>query len=593
MENLFLYLLKVSGLIAVFFMAYYFLLRKETFFTSNRWFLLLGLVTSISLPLVTFKKVVMVESAPMPENWEAMAPMAFVDQPKGFEINWFLVAASVYLIGIFIFFFKFVFDFSGLMKALKGKTVTQQAAFKYIDVAEKVSPFSYFNYIVYNSSMYTQTELDNILEHEKVHCEQHHSIDVLISRVFCIVFWYNPFVWLYQKAILQNLEFIADSGALKNIADKKAYQITLLKVTTHDNCVAITNHFFQSLIKKRIIMLNKNQSKKSRSWKYALIIPALAAFLFYFQVKVIAQEKNNTALITKVADGGSVTVVINKNTTDAEMKKDAEMLKAQHGIKLKFSKIKRNSAGEIVAIKVTYKDKDNKAGTYHVNGDEPIKPLRFFKNDNGGIGFGNSRDVRVVRHGGDNDSDDDNIEVIVVRDPGDVTEPLEPLDPLGPPAPAAPEDVERVVVKKFKNKDGKIMVSVNGEVIDLDVDRIIADATADMDFNFDFDFDSEDMDDATREEMKKVKIEMEKIRPQMEKARIQMEHMRPRMREQAKRDAAQARLDVEQAKRDIEQAERDIEQSKRDIEEAKREIEQSKRDVEREKAELKKSKKSK
>jgi len=95
-------------------------------------------------------------------------------------------------------------------------------------------------------------------------------------------------VWLYKKAMLQNLEFIADSEALKNISDKKSYQITLLKVTTHENCVAITNPFYQSLIKKRIVMLNKNQSKKVNSWKYALIIPILIGFLFYFQVNVVA-----------------------------------------------------------------------------------------------------------------------------------------------------------------------------------------------------------------------------------------------------------------------------------------------------------------
>jgi len=583
MENLFLYLLKASGLIALFFTAYYLLLRKETFFKSNRWFLLLGLVTSISLPLVTFKKVVMVEAvSKMGENWQAMPPMAIIDQPESIAVNWFFVAASVYAIGIFIFFFKLVFDLSGLMKALRGQTVTQQADFKFVDVTERVSPFSYFNYIVYNSSLYTQAELDNILEHEKVHCEQHHSVDVLITRFFCIVFWYNPFAWLYQKAILQNLEFIADSEALKNISDKKAYQITLLKVTTHDNCVAITNHFYQSLIKKRIIMLNKNQSKKSNSWKYALIVPALAAFLFYFQVKVIAQEKT-PEVIAKIADGGSVIVTVNKNTSDAEMKKDAQMLKESYGIKLKFSKVKRNSAGEITSIKATYKDKDNKTGTYEVNGDEPIKTLRFFKNDNGSIGFGNSRDVRVVRHRDKNDGDD--VEVAVIAEGlEDEIAAVAPTEPHAPVETAAPRDIEKVVVKTMKNKDGRIIVSVNGEVIDVDVDRIIADATSDMDFNFDFDF--EDMDDETREQMKKVKIQMAKVRPEMERARMQMERMRPRMREHARRDADQAKTDIEQAKRDIEQSERDLEQAKRDLEQAKR-------DLERDKAEIQKSKKSK
>src|SRR3970040_11498 len=97
-----------------------------------------------------------------------------------------------FLIGILLFLMKLVFDFYSLSKVLKGKTIQQQADFKFIDVTENVSPFSYFNSIVYNSSLYSDTELENILEHEKVHSAQNHTTDVLISRLFCIVFWFNP-----------------------------------------------------------------------------------------------------------------------------------------------------------------------------------------------------------------------------------------------------------------------------------------------------------------------------------------------------------------------------------------------------------------
>jgi hypothetical protein len=583
METIFLYLIKSSGLIAAFFLAYYLLLRKETFFRTNRWFLLSGLFASVLLPLVTFTKIIWIEPMPPQMAW-TNTPVAGVPAAETFEINWFLVAAMVYAIGIIIFLFRFVFDFNNLVKVLKGKTVTQQADFKYIDVAEKVSPFSYFNYIVYNSSLYSEAELENILEHEKVHCEQMHSADVLVSRIFCILFWYNPFVWLYQKAILQNLEFIADSEALKNISDKKAYQITLLKVTTHDNCVAITNHFYQSLIKKRIIMLNKNQSKKWNSWKYALIIPVLAAFMFYFQVNVIAQERNHPDAASNASSEGSVVVTVDKNTSDAEMKKDAETLKDKYGIKLKFSKIKRNSAGEIVAIKAVYKDKDNKSGTYQVSGDEPIKPLRFFKNDDGAMGFGNSKQVRIVRNGNHNDNDNDDEQVVTVISSDDVEAPeapeapeaVEPAEaPEAPVHPAHPGDV-KVVVKKIKGKDGKMSITVNGEPIDVDVDKIVSEATANMDFDFDFDFDSDDIDDSTREQLAKAHIEIEKARPQMERARAQMRKMQP---------------EQEQARQEMEHARAEMEQSRKELEQSKRELEQAKKEFEAQKAKLAKAKK--
>lgn len=268
MEAVFIYLIKFSGLIALFFLAYHFLLRKETFFTSNRWFLLLGLFTSVVLPLVIYTKIIVIESSSKIIDWSKI-PVTNSLENEAFEINWYLIFGIVYGLGILFFVAKFAFDFYSLHCVLKGKTIQSQADFKFIDTTENVAPFSYFNTIVYNSSLYSTSELENILEHEKVHSEQNHTVDVLISRVFCVLFWFNPIIWLHKKAILQNLEFIADSEATKKISDKKAYQFTLLKITTHENCVAITNHFYQSLIKKRIVMLNKNQSKKSNSWKYA------------------------------------------------------------------------------------------------------------------------------------------------------------------------------------------------------------------------------------------------------------------------------------------------------------------------------------
>jgi hypothetical protein len=389
METLFIYIAKSSGLIAMFYIAYYLLLRKETFFTANRWYLLAGLFTSVILPWIVFTTVVWVEPTPTNFDWSKM-PHTVPAQKESFEINWYLVLAASYAIGTIMFLIQFAFDFYSLNRVLKGKTIHQQADHKFIDLKENVAPFSYFNTIVYNSTLYTQAELESILEHEKVHSEQYHTIDVLITRFFCILFWFNPFIWLYKKAILQNLEFIADNEASKNISDKKAYQLTLLKITTHENCVVLTNHFYQSLIKKRIVMLNKNQSKKWNSWKYLLVLPALIAFVFLFQMEVIAKEKNQNPK-TKQATTNDVDVYkITKNTTEAELKEKAEILKEKYDIKTTFSKIKRNSNNELIGLKIKLQKGKEAETVTEVNGSEPIKDfaIAISKNDNGSTNIG-------------------------------------------------------------------------------------------------------------------------------------------------------------------------------------------------------------
>jgi len=379
METLFIYLIKSSGLIVLFYLSYHILLRKETFFNSNRWFLLAGLISSVVLPLVVFTKIVWVDPTPTNFDWSKI-PMTIPAEDEAFEINWYLVFAEVYSIGILVFLMKFAFDFYSLSKVLKGKTIQRQADFKFIDVNENIAPFSYFNYIVYNSSLYSATELENILEHEKVHSIQNHTVDVLISRLFCIVFWFNPIVWLYKKAIVQNLEFIADSEASKNLSDKKAYQLTLLKITTQENCVAITNHFYQSLIKKRIVMLNKNQSNKRNSWKYLFVLPLLGAFIFFFQVQVVAQEKESVQTEIIYNRINLLELLITKNTTDNEIKEFCKRLKKMYNIDLSFFNIKRNSNNEIIIIESKNKDIHG-SGSYIQSNNAPIKPFKFFYDD--------------------------------------------------------------------------------------------------------------------------------------------------------------------------------------------------------------------
>jgi hypothetical protein len=255
------------------------------------------------MPLLFFTKTIWVEASTTTIDWSQI-PAADPIEKSTYDIDWFLTVGIVYTLGVVAFLIRFGIDYYSLTKVFKGQPIQQQADFKFIDTKENIAPFSYFNTIVYNSTLYTASELYIILEHEKVHSEQKHTVDVLMSRLFCILFWFNPFIWWYKKAILQNLEFIADNEATKKISDKKAYQITLLKITTHENCVAITNHFYQSLIKKRIVMLNKNQSKKRNSWKYALILPALVAFILLFQIEVVAQEKikETTTIINESSD---------------------------------------------------------------------------------------------------------------------------------------------------------------------------------------------------------------------------------------------------------------------------------------------------
>jgi len=378
MELVFIYLLKSSGLIAVFYLAYYFLLRKETFFNSNRWFLLSGLVTSLLLPLYFLQKIIVVErpkivlsqlTEPIPQ------PMNIVpDIPAVETYDWTLLLWIGYGIITALLLIKILFNLVSLYRMLYNRQIVKKEQFKLVDLNDNIAPFSFFNYIVYNAKLYSDEELESILLHEKIHSKEKHSLDVLVAETLCALFWFNPFIWLYKKAITQNLEYIADQKAIQKLSDKKSYQHALLKVVSNQNCLPITNNFYQSLIKKRIIMLNQNQSHRRSSWKYAVIIPALISFVFLFQVKVVAQDKfipttndvasaneptsnqdttkeETTAALTTTRGKGSY--VFDKTETDENLKDDAADIEQSHNISFVISNIKRNNNGEIIYAKNT------------------------------------------------------------------------------------------------------------------------------------------------------------------------------------------------------------------------------------------------
>ncbi|MFH6996308.1 M56 family metallopeptidase [Flavobacterium sp. FlaQc-57] len=462
MEALFTFIAKSSGLLLLFYCAYYFLLRKETFFNSSRWFLLAGLITSVVLPFLVYTKIIWIEPAPIQVSVSKTIPILNYSQTsiphniqnETFDINWNYAVLAIYGIGFLTLIIKFAIDFYSLSSVLKGKKIHQQADFKFVDISENIAPFSYFDYIVYNSSMYTASELESIIEHEKVHSDQNHTIDVLISRVFCVLFWFNPIIWLYKKAILQNLEFIADNEAAKKISDKKAYQYTLLKITTHESCVAITNHFYQSLIKKRIVMLNKNQSKKSNYWKYYAILPALVAFVLLFQIKTIAQEKARKENQEITEPGDSLDVFkIKKTTTDQELKEMAEKLKKKHDADVVISDVKRNSKNELTAIRVEIKKGNEETQTLQIEGDEAIKNCGIVVSTEGngskkiGILTDDAIDKpmvihnRVVKIGGFNSQNTGALPAPPVPPTPPATAALPPA-PIAPVMPVLPKDLE-------------------------------------------------------------------------------------------------------------------------------------------------------
>lgn len=220
METL-LYLMKSTALLSLFFLIYEFLLKRDTFFALNRFFLFFGIVAAALLPLLTFTETIVVEENVFPANTlsqQSSGVHSFPSETMLLEttslwanIDFTQILIYLYLLGTVFFVIKFAISLVKLRGILNHRPNSyRKDGIRYIETDLKTNPFTFFKTVVYNPTLHRQDELEMILHHEKTHARNWHSLDILLGQLLIAFHWFNPVVWLYSKRIDQNLEFIAD-----------------------------------------------------------------------------------------------------------------------------------------------------------------------------------------------------------------------------------------------------------------------------------------------------------------------------------------------------------------------------------------------
>ncbi|SNS02231.1 M56 family metallopeptidase [Dokdonia pacifica] len=293
----FIYIIKSITILSIFYIIYRIVLQKDTFFTANRHYLLAGIVAALVFPFIEYTKIIY-KDIPIITTTVEDSPMVMVTETvlqspsEPLVINWWQIALIVYTVGVCIMMVRLCIQLISLHKLISSYPKTYSDGYTYVQITDKsITPFSFFKTICYNPNLHNSKELTMILAHEKIHVRQRHTIDVLLTQCLLAIQWLNPLAWLYKKSLEQNLEFIADSGAIQEVPSSKEYQHTLVKVSSTIVQPALTNNFYHSLIKKRIVMLNKQTSRKRNLWKLGLVLPILAIFMYSFNVNEVIEYR--------------------------------------------------------------------------------------------------------------------------------------------------------------------------------------------------------------------------------------------------------------------------------------------------------------
>jgi len=304
------YLIESGISLSLFALVYFLFLRRETFFSINRWFLLVSIGFSAVLPLLhipfyTPQPTVLAEVTVTPYvnllSTITIYGAGFTQSAETFVLTYSLVGYA-YLIGVILFSIKLFIQLFQIGQLILQNKVIAEGKIKLVVLDRDLSPFSFLNYIFVSNNLQNTTGWEKMLEHERQHIRQGHTFDVLLLEIIAIVQWFNPFFWMFRRALRENHEFLADQAVISHGTAPSWYKQILINQYVGDQIV-IANNFNYSLIKIRIKMMSKIKSRKIANVK-VLIGIVLAVSL----IAVFACEQKDTIKTETTPSEKSATV---------------------------------------------------------------------------------------------------------------------------------------------------------------------------------------------------------------------------------------------------------------------------------------------
>ncbi len=301
------YILKSTVLLGLLWSLYKLFLENEKMHRFNRGYLLIALVVSFTAPLITFdiqpnteiaginidvieqtvntparavsRTIEPILSAPPSAEITRSAP----EESAGFSLSLKQVVIGLYLLISALLLIRFMIGLFQIRKTIScGERVSYKKS-QLVLVNQPIVPQSFLQYIFLNKQQYENGELgDDILEHEYTHVRQLHSFDVLLIECLKVIFWFNPFLYLFKNSMLVNHEFLADDYVVRKLGKPNEYQNTLLRFSSVGSATNLSSSLNFGLTKKRFNMLSKKASKTRMLPKALFVIPVFSILTMMF-----------------------------------------------------------------------------------------------------------------------------------------------------------------------------------------------------------------------------------------------------------------------------------------------------------------------
>ena len=289
MNNVVNFIIESGVSLALLSLIYVLFLRKETFFKINRWFLLGSVLFSVILPVIKLRiftpQPLMLAEITVTPYRNLLESITVYSHGLSGSVEQAILSANLliycYLAGVTFFFGRFLFRIIQLVLIIRSSQVQSANGFKLVMLENETSPYSFLNYIFVGQSLMKSNGYDKMIEHELEHVRQGHSFDVIVLELLTVFQWFNPFMWMLNRAIRENHEYLADQAVLTKGFSRAEYKSLLINQFVGGQLV-IANNFNYSIIKNRIKMMSKIKSSKLAISKIAFGILVACALVIAF-----------------------------------------------------------------------------------------------------------------------------------------------------------------------------------------------------------------------------------------------------------------------------------------------------------------------
>ena len=277
--SILLYLLKANAALLLFAAAYFGLLRRLTFFTLNRAYLLVALLFAAVYPALPVPALLPAEAAPtVVFVVVAAGPRGTVPAPApGPAMDWAAVGVALYATGSAVLLLRLLGQLLSLWWLRRQARPAVVLGQPVRVLPGEASPFSFWQTIYLNPARHPGPELTAVLRHEQVHVRQWHTLDVLLAQLALAAAWCNPATWLLRRALFDNLEYLADHAVIQSGLDRHAYQCSLLRLSHVAAGPSLVSHFTFPTLKNRVLMMNSPLSPTGQLARYVVAGPLVLA----------------------------------------------------------------------------------------------------------------------------------------------------------------------------------------------------------------------------------------------------------------------------------------------------------------------------